>query len=392
MTVEMSDNPLTILTEEPVPDTRLRAADIVASGRRRARRRRAATVSIAAAVVVVMAVGVAAATSRRQPQPQPAQPTPTPATTCTVTPLPDTDNVNSTVVVLDPAGTYAAAGTNSGTGVVLWEKFGKVTHVSGGAVFFVQAVNTAGVVVGSGRPDVDNVAYKVQDGAVIELPLPSGAVGAQAYGINTYGDIVGEAVLPGNKTRAVLWRHADPLHPQLLATPSGRQSTARKIGDDGRIVGTLDDGAEPYLWKADGTGVTLPTPPGQPGGIAVHITGDWADGPIDYQATTVVDPSSGRRVRTSAPHWARWNLATGTVEPVDVLDISGGAGITSDGRVLLNRGFGPALWSPDGMLMLPKPTGFGSVQLTGMSADGKTFVGTAMTSSSSRTELQRWDC
>ncbi|MET7400062.1 hypothetical protein ABZS66_41920 [Dactylosporangium sp. NPDC005572] len=384
----MTEDPLTVLTSEPESTSRLTAAGMVVAGRRRVRRRRAASALTAAAVVLAMTAGIAAATKQRRPAPEPGKPVPAP-TGCTVTRLPGT--ARPMMLALDPSGVHTAA--DAGSDVVTWSVGGEEHSVAvgGGANVTVGAVNASGVVVGWLQRNGHDVPYAIQ-GRVRELALPSGATGARANGVNAAGDVVGEATLAGGAVRAVLWRHGSAAPAELLPTPASRRSAAYDIGDDGRVVGALDDGAAPYLWQPDGTGSALPTPPGRPGGIATRITGDWVDGPVDYLATTVADSVSGRRSGVAAPIWARWNLRTGTVEVVDLDPISGGAGVTTTGAVLVNTGFGPVLWRPDGVTDLPRPHGFGTVQSTAVSADGAVIVGWATPSSGGSNVPFRWWC
>ena len=56
-------------------------------------------------------------------------------------------------------------------------------------------------------------------------------------------------------------------------------------------MGSVGNGAQPYLWQPDGTGQALPTPAGKPGGVAMEMAGDRAAGRVDYLAGAVVGPN-----------------------------------------------------------------------------------------------------
>ncbi|MEV4518220.1 hypothetical protein AB0K00_55860 [Dactylosporangium sp. NPDC049525] len=391
----MTENPFLILTDEPVPDSRVRVDDVVAAGRARVRRRRGVVAGACAALVVLVTLaGVAAAV--RPPHREPANPDPTPVPSvsahpsgCTVAAVDVGGEFGATYT--DPSGRYIVYTRAPDPGrLVLYRDGAVVRQYTSGERFHTAALNTAGTVVGSLGKD----AFRTTDaGTVVTLPRPAGALGVSASGINAAGDIVGEASMPGKKFRAVLWRHTAPDVPVLLPTPSGTSSSADGITDDGRVVGNLDQGAVPYLWNADGTGVALPTPPGMPGGVPLEIAGDWVTGLVNYLSMKDFDPATGRRTGPGNPKPARWHLSAGTVEVLDARDVFNGSGhIAADGTMVIDRFTDAALWSGGALTPLPAPPGYGRLEITSISADGRVLGGAAIKESIGSIEPFRWDC
>ncbi|GAA4247331.1 hypothetical protein [Dactylosporangium darangshiense] len=384
----MSENPFAILDREPVPDSRLEVEAVIAGGRARVRRRRAVRVAAAGVAVVLVVGAVAFAQQRPSPGPDPVGPAPSASASASACAPQELTDLGSPVSVrIDASGRYIVASTGDGT--VLLSGPGGTQRLTAVARLIADDVNGAGTIIGNVENDVDTDGYVIEGGTTTRLGAPQGALNVRAGAINDTGDVVGDARMPGGKFRAVVWRHGQWGRPQLLATPAGGQSSAYGIGTDGRIVGSLGNGAQPYLWRADGAGEVLPAPPGKPGGLAVRIVGDWADGPVDYTAGTTVRPN-GRRVANGPLTWARWNLRTGEVREIQAGPMSAGAaGLLPDGAVALNVATGAVLWTDAGTVRLPLPPGRNSTQVTG--AGGGVLVGTAW-DGRGRSSAYRWVC
>jgi uncharacterized membrane protein len=255
------------------------------------------------------------------------------------------------------------------------------------------ALSASGIAVGGLGEGGADAFRTTADGSVVKLRKPSGALQVSASGINAAGDIVGEASMPGKKFRAVLWRHTALDAPVLLPTPPGKSSSAHGITDDGRIVGDLDQGATPYLWNADGTGVALPTPPGLPGGVPLRIAGDWVTGLVGYLSIKGFDPDTGRRMGPGTLRPARWQLSTGTVQPLEAADVFNGSGhITADGTMTIDRFTDAALWRGGALTPLPAPPGYNHVSITSVSADGRVLAGGAVKTTGGSAEPFLWTC
>jgi uncharacterized membrane protein len=251
-------------------------------------------------------------------------------------------------------------------------------------------VNGTGTIIGNVQNDVDTDGYVIDKGVTTRLGKPANALNVRANAINDAGDVVGDARMPGGKFRAVVWRSGKWSQPQFLPAPAGGQSDAIDIAADGRIVGSIGNDAQPYLWRVDGTGQVLPTPPGKPGGLAGHVAGDWAIGPVDYLAGTTVK-ANGRREPTALLPWARWNLRTGEVQEIQAGQRSMGApGLLHDGTVVVNTPQGTVLWRDAGTTKLPAPAGYDSMQVTAVAGNGL-LVGTAADPGGTFAAF-RWNC
>ncbi|MFF5228936.1 hypothetical protein [Dactylosporangium sp. NPDC000521] len=393
----MNDNPFAILADEPVPDSRVRVDDVISAGRARVRRRRGAVTGVCAALVVlIVSVGVAAAVRAPHGTPSdPAPPAPSPtASGCVAARLP-VGNEEIGAAHTDPSGRYLAFQRAPGPGLLIVYRDGvEVQRFTTSKRMQVTAMSSTGTVIGKDGESADGAAFRTTaSGALAFLPKPSGALSVSARGINAAGDIVGEATMPGKKFRAVLWRHGAPDVAVLLPTPSGRSSAAYDIADDGRIVGDFGQGEQPVLWNADLTTTILPTPPGQPGGIAQRIAGDWAVGPVNFLVLNAFDPATGRRTGTGAVPPARWHLSAGTVEPLTAADVfAGGNSVAADGTVAVNRFDGAVLWTGTTVTPVPAPRGYDHAQIESVSADGKVLAGAATKSTGGSIEPFTWTC
>nr|BFE57849.1 hypothetical protein GCM10020063_023750 [Dactylosporangium thailandense] len=384
----MSENPFAILTREPVPDSRVDEHAVIARGRARVRRRRALTAAGAGLAVAVVIGAVALAQQRPQPRPTPVGPTPSPSVSaCGPQPLPELGP--TAWVVVDGSGRYIAASQATGDMPVVVSGPGGTRTFTAVPRINVAGVNGSGTVVGNVENDSDADGYVIDGGTTVALGRPKGALNVRAQAVNDTGDVVGDARMPGKTFRAVVWRHGQWSRPQLLATPNGEQSSAYGIAADGRIVGSVGATPQPYLWSPDGTARPLPPPTGKPGGMAVDIVGDWAAGPVNYVASSVPQPN-GRRAARPPLTWARWNLRTGEVVPIEESPLTvGTAGLLADGTVVLTDTQTVTLWTDADATPVPAPEGFGRWQITGASEHG-TLVGIAI--DGDQRAAFRWAC
>ncbi|MET7420286.1 hypothetical protein [Dactylosporangium sp. NPDC005555] len=395
----MTDNPFAILTDEAVPESRVDIDDVLLAGRARVRRRRGVVAGVCTALVVLVTLaGVAAAV--RPPHGPPADPSPAPSpapsvsvhpTGCTPTAL----NVGGEIgaASTDPSGHYLALTRGPDPGLlVVYRDGAEVRRYTAAQRIRVTAMNASGVIVGVEA--LDERAFRITpDGTRLLLAKPTGAVSVTPKGVNAAGDIVGEATMPGKRFRAVLWRHTAPDTPLLLATPAGKSSAAEDITDDGRVIGHLNQGEQPYQWNPDGTTATLATPPGLPGGYPQRIAGDWVIGMVNFLVLKSFDPATGRRTGEGPVKPARWQLSTGKVEFLEATDVfAGGGSIAADGTAVINRFTDAAFWNGTTLLPLPRPSSYDRLQISSMTADGRLLIGWAAQSAGGRSDLFRWDC
>lgn len=124
------------------------------------------------------------------------------------------------------------------------------------------AVNSLGVAVGFSFDELTwthLTPWIYRDGEVTALP---GVASGNAMGINDRGDVAGNRM--GGAAGPVWWP-AGGGGPVDLPLPDGAVSAeARDIDDDGTIVGTYTDAdfaSHAFAWLPDGTTVEIPVPP-----------------------------------------------------------------------------------------------------------------------------------
>lgn len=133
-------------------------------------------------------------------------------------------------------------------------------------------INDAGQVAGAFNSEVAILPFLWSAGGVQELPLPGGASGGEACGINQIGEMVGYS--SGEKgLQAVVWREGKA--PQELAPlPGDSFSTARRINDSGQVAGTSGSGnnRQAVVWSKNGVVQRLGTLPGDSSSEATGIS------------------------------------------------------------------------------------------------------------------------
>jgi hypothetical protein len=276
------------------------------------------------------------------------------------------------VWAVDPSG-HLIAGLGARNEVVLWRdgvpSVLPAVASPGDTGVTIGGVNSAGVVVGSTAPSATSArAWTARVGSVSVLPAPPGRPTVVAKAVNAAGDVAGFAISGVDQYVAVVWPAAAPgTVTELTAPPSRYGAAVYGIGDDGTLVGDLEDGEHPYVWDRSGNGHVAAENPGLPGGRIFALSGDWAVGWVstDTGSTMVA---------------ARWNLRTGVLA---TFDIGGPAtAVASDGSFLAHQISPPGTVrvGPDGsirQLVDPAPTGH--VDARGISADGRTVAGVIAT-------------
>jgi hypothetical protein len=193
---------------------------------------------------------------------------------------------------------------------------------------------------------------------------------------------VGSASFADGTSKALLWK-ASGGAPTVLPSTS-TWADAHAIGDDGTVVGSLEDGGTPYAWGPDGRGRALPGLDGSAKGGAMGAAGDYVFGHVGTVQTdenknrdkNLRDPGAGE------PRWVRWQLSTGAVVPVagglfpTAVDAAGAlvGSVTKGAPPKVTTG--PARWSDGKVVELPGPggkPGFGYV--SAVSRDGTRLAG-----------------
>ena len=99
------------------------------------------------------------------------------------------------------------------------------------------AINSSGMIAGfaSQTPNGSSRAVVWQNNSILDI---SNGLESEARGINEFGQVVGEAMTPLGNRQAFLWDNGTS---QYLGTlPTGRNSEAYSINNQGDIVGTAD--------------------------------------------------------------------------------------------------------------------------------------------------------
>jgi probable HAF family extracellular repeat protein len=229
----------------------------------------------------------------------------------------------------------------------------------------------------------------VGDGAFEPLgDLPGGDFQSRAYGVSADGSVVVGTSQPDSEPTAFRWTAAGGMQP--LGTS---ERSARAVSADGSVVvgGTRSIEGEPgaaYRWTAQSGSIVLPPLP-QPRFAHAEARAVTPDG-------EVVVGYNDFRIGLGGIHEEafRWTEQEGTVSlrsglwgftvPFDV---------SEDGSVVVGRGHDPEttsgaafIWTAEtGMLSLRDALIFGGANMdgwtpftaTGISADGRTVVGTA---------------
>jgi hypothetical protein len=256
---------------------------------------------------------------------------------CTTVPFRAAEQAEA-VPIVDAAATGELAvgsGPASRT-VTLWTREQPEAIAPGDGFGFVTAVavNSAGVVVGTGsEPDPDH-NWIYQSGEARRLPTPAGRF-ASVRELNETGDAVGVLSPPG----LVVWPAGEPDEPRVI---DGRNLEPVGLRDDATVIATgIDDLQRPVLVfvKPDGSRQAVRIP-AEITGFDIGIARDrfgFVRGDMLF-ATAWVGAVS---------HPLRWNLRTGQVEIFDNLTGPVTAG-TAGGWLMTTDGDRAVAVSPDG--------------------------------------------
>jgi hypothetical protein len=217
-----------------------------------------------------------------------------------------------------------------------------------------------------------------QDGEVTALP---GVAAGNAMGINDRGDIAGNRWV-GN--RGPVWWPAGADAPVDLPVPDGAVGAeASDIDDDGTIAGYYTDAEfvdRGYAWLPDGTNVEITLPPEHgPSSLAFDIRNGWVIG------------------ITSGPEGFvgfRWHLPTGDVQTFPQFDVRPDA-VNAAGWLVGPRPDGKGLLVTDqGDLTLPGLADHGEPLgdiPTALNDSGRTIAGQALDAAGDIRAV-RWSC
>jgi probable HAF family extracellular repeat protein len=170
-----------------------------------------------------------------------------------------------------------------------------------------KGINSSGRIVGHSVSYGSGQQLPVvwENGGISALPLPVGAAGGEATGINTAGTIVGWYVAPAADRIAIAWENGAIVNIGLLG---GMRSEALAVNANGQIVGSRIVGGEEraFLWQ---NGTTVDLGPGRARAIN----------------------AAGQIVGESGPTAVRW--PSGSVVPIPIPDLTGTTTATRAGGI-----------------------------------------------------------
>jgi probable HAF family extracellular repeat protein len=106
----------------------------------------------------------------------------------------------------------------------------------GGYRSSAQDINDRGQVVGLSytTSNINNHAFLYSNGTMTDLGVSQGELQSRAYGVNTYGQVVGQVWTSSGASHAFLYSDGTTTD---LGTLGGSSSFARDINDSGQVVG-----------------------------------------------------------------------------------------------------------------------------------------------------------
>lgn len=244
------------------------------------------------------------------------------------------------VTAMDPSGSYVVAGafgaSNYLAAVILWhDRVPTVLPLGGpGPVESVVAVNSRGVVAGTGEAAGQGYAWVYRDGVFTRLPNVDGYHRlVEVDAVNDSGDVLGSALSEsGDRSAVLVWPAADPGQPRVQSALTGKVDglIAATYTDDGDIRAWSAAATSPAaaslrtLWSGDGRRRLLPVPAGFASAGISGVRGSWAFGtatrkvPASRQTPAGGLTPAGKKVRATGGGQVpvRWDLRTGTVEVV----------------------------------------------------------------------------
>lgn len=224
---------------------------------------------------------------------------------------------------------------------VIWQN-GAVSQLpmpSGETIGDANDVNASGVVVGSaGSGSLQKaVYYSGGNATLISQTTTGGSFFVTAFGINDSGRVIGTGIDPANAARNVgmVFDIGSNSAFEVGALPNANGALAFGIGNGGHIVGASmqnQGSGLPFIWTQSGgmTAIPLPTGTSQGSARAVNSSG-WAVGTASsaFAIPFLYDGTATYRLADLIPAGTGWDLSTNTS--------SSALGI-SDGNVIVGTG------------------------------------------------------
>jgi hypothetical protein len=242
-------------------------------------------------------------------------------------------NDNGTIV-----GTGATTPFGSGRLPVVWQN-GAVSQLplpSGQALGDANSVNASAVAVGSVNAGTDQrgVIYNGGSATIITQTTATGCFFLTAFGINDSGRIVGQGIDPNNAARnvGIVYDMGQNMAFEVGALPGFNGALAFGVSNAGFVVGSSmqnqGDGL-PFIWSDQGGMVAIPLASGTTLGEAQGVNSSgWAVGTDGgaFAVSFLYDGTNTYRLQDLIPPNSGWDLSMNTS--------SSALGISDDGVIV----------------------------------------------------------
>jgi uncharacterized membrane protein len=238
----------------------------------------------------------------------------------------------------DVVGTGTTTSYGSNPLPILWHN-GAVSQLplpSGATVARANDINNAGVAVGSSGSGTAEYAamYATGTGSRITALTATGCYMKTAYGINDAGLVVGQGIDPANASRNVgfVYDSVANVSFEIDYLPGQNGAILFDVSNDGRVAGTgslNQGGSVPMIWTAAGGPKSIPLPPNTSEGNARGVNNaGWVVGNAggQYSVPWLYDGDTTYPLYTLLPPGSGWDLSTNTT--------ASAMGISEDGIIV----------------------------------------------------------
>jgi hypothetical protein len=221
-------------------------------------------------------------------------------------------------------GTCATTLFGSNRLPVIWQN-GAVSQLplpSGETLGDANDVNASGVAVGSvGGGSLQRAAiYNGGKVTIITQTTSNGSFFLTAFGINNSGRIVGQGIDPNNAARnvGIVYDIGSPTAFEVGALPGANGALAFGVSNSGFVVGSsmMNQGdGRPFIWSESGGMTEIPLPKGTSQGSARAVnSAGWAVGTASsaFAVPFLYDGKSTYRLADLIPSDTGWDLSTNT--------------------------------------------------------------------------------
>jgi len=222
------------------------------------------------------------------------------------------------------AGTCAATLFGTSRLPVIWTN-GAVSQLpmpSGETLGDANDVNASGVVVGSVNSGSLQKAVYYSGGTAtfISQTTPNGSFFTTAFSINDAGRVVGQGIDPTNAARnvGIVYDIGNSSAFEVGALPGANGALAFAVGNGGHVVGSsmLNQGSGlPFIWSQAGGMTAIPLPAGTSQGSARGVNSlGWAVGTASsaFAIPFLYDGTATYRLADLIPSGTGWDLSTNT--------------------------------------------------------------------------------